>query len=465
MEETLPSVIDFLDTPERDRQPGEYIFNEHEEEYLEEIPEEGAFSYTIRRHPSFASPGLVEIYLSYVDLSEVFSTVQASCVTYVNRKTDANITYEATLELFLKDPGGIVVIHGPSKLGKTVLWKSIIYESERIVLSCSEDKEIKNIYQQILFELDQPIPLQKTVEDTDTSGKEKAAEVALGPSAAAQAKLKLQSSKAKTTSQQETFKYEEHQYNVDTVANELLNKNITLIYENYHRLSPETLRKLSIDLRTLSDGRVNTLFVGIPENPFQIIEFNPELKGRVSFMPFSFWHAEDLQRIALGGQEILRAHFTQSSLDFLSGEAAGSPLLMQFYCYIACLASDITHTQDQDIDIDISQERFGFVMKKWGIQRLDACRPICEFFQVEAKKLSFNFHDLLFDKIKKSKPELSLELKEFDFWPEQKAAINDLMLKLNEYDPTRDIFHLDAKLGILNINDPLFISYVRWILL
>ena len=465
MEVIYPLLIDFLDTPETERSPGIYIFLDEHKQYLKDIPKEW-YSYEIRREPSSGKFGLVDIFSNYADLIEVFSTNRATSSTYVNRSLDENTTFESTLELFMREPGGIVVMYGPSKLGKTVLWKSVIKESKCLVLSCSNERTVNNIYQQILYELKQPFISELTEEITDINEKKKSAEVILGSDRIIGGKIGSESLKGKTEGHQEKHQFPERQNNIDTVTKELSNKNKTIIFENYHRLSNETLQKLCIDLRTLSDNQINTLFVGIPKDPYEMISHNKELEGRVSFIQFTHWNLKDLQGIAKGGQEVLRAYFKEDCMDFLSQESAGSPLLMQLYCFIACLASGVVETQEEDAEINITSKEFLLAMKRWGIQRLRHCERVCEIIQNEAKKISglpMDFLDLLFNEIKKLKPQLSINFNQFNFSSGNKSAVDDLIFNIDKHQITSDLFSFDKKTGEMKINRPTFISYIRWI--
>jgi hypothetical protein len=459
-----PSITEFLDTPENERQRGRYIFYDEEEQYLEQISND-VFSYKVRRYPGIEKPGIVDIYLNYASLADVFSVTSATRATYVSRELKSNITYEATLQLFLREPGGIVVIFGPSKLGKTVLWQSIIDQSECIRLSCSPNITIDSLYQQILYDLSQPYITESAEENINELTKKKSADLTFGPPGS-QAKIGVESEKGKTKGSQKKYEYAQRQYNVDTVVKELSGIDKTIVFENYHRLSLDALRQLCIDLRTFSDSQINTLFVGIPKNPYELTSLNKELEGRVSFLPFSFWTQKELQRIALGGQAILRAYFTQSSLEFISGEAAGSPLLMQLYCYIACVASKVLETQEQEHQIDISADDFSKAIKEFGIQRLEPCKQTCKVLKKEAKNirgLPSDFIDKMFKEIKKSIPQLTMDLRRFKLWPEKKSAVRKLITELNKNEYTLDLFNFDEEQGILNISSPTFLAYVRWI--
>jgi hypothetical protein len=157
---------------------------------------------------------------------------------------------------------------------------------------------------------------------------------------------------------------------------------------------------------------------------------------------------------------------TDNSLDFLAWEAAGSPLLMQLYCYIACLSSGILETQDIEKDVNITADDFSFIMKKWGIQKLESCKPIWDKvtrFSDSTEGIPLTFIKRIMNKLKEADPRLVIDLNKLMFWPKYKKGILDLISKLNTDDDTADIFSLDEEKGSLGIGRPSFISYIRWI--
>ena len=164
---------------------------------------------------------------------------------------------------------------------------------------------LENLYQQLLYNIEHPFIAETSIEDSDTVTSTKEAGVDIGVDII-KAGIKNATSKSKTEGSQKKYTFPTRQYNVDSIASILKEKNKTVVFENYHRLNSETFRQLCIDLRTLSDNLINTLFVGIPNDPYKIIENNSELELRIQFLPFTFWNQADLKRIALGGQEILR---------------------------------------------------------------------------------------------------------------------------------------------------------------
>ena len=53
--------------------------------------------------------------------NSVFSSATFPEYTYVNRKSTGDFTYEERLQMALEQMGYLIVIDGPSKIGKTVL--------------------------------------------------------------------------------------------------------------------------------------------------------------------------------------------------------------------------------------------------------------------------------------------------------------------------------------------------------
>ena len=58
--------------------------------------------------------------------SSVFSSATFPEYTYVNRKSSGDFTYEERLRMALEQRGHLIVIDGPSKIGKTVLCEAVI---------------------------------------------------------------------------------------------------------------------------------------------------------------------------------------------------------------------------------------------------------------------------------------------------------------------------------------------------
>ena len=455
-------ITDFLDLPPHERREGLYFFDPQCEIYFSDIPED-TFYHKIRRPATGDEYGIIEVYLSDISVFEVFSTTKASIPTYVSRDTEENLTYEASILSSLQEPGRTLVLYGPSKLGKSALWSYII-GSDCISISCTPSLTANKLYDQVLYEIENPYASGASRDITDEAEQTEGVSVSIGKKDIGQAQFGKSRSKKHLNGRTRNFKYSERPVSAESVSKELYDKNYALIFENHHRLKPSVLKELCYDIRTFADQNVTTIFVGIPNEPFDIINYNPELMGRTSFLKFNYWNPDELREIAIGGGKALNVSLSEETLGFLTHESAGSPLLMQLYSLIACLASGVTRTQEQFKDVELDQKDFELALNKWGIEILRPCELICEILKKECdavRSIPDNFTSVLFDHLKQSGPTLFINCYDLSFWPLQTRTINALTKRLNRREITKDLLTFNERACTLNIGNPFFISYVK----
>ncbi len=457
-------ITDFLDLPPHERREGLYLFEPEYSSYFSDIPDDTYF-WKIRREAIDDHYGIIDIYLSDIPVSEVFSTARASTPTYVNRNIKESVTYEASILNALKEPGRTLILYGPSKLGKSALWQYVI-GTDCISLSCTPDSFLSQLYKQVLYELKNPYASNILKYSAKKSEHKDSVSVSLGQKYLGQFKLGKEDIEKHERALTEDLKYTDRPVSAASAADELSKENLVLIFENYHRLNKKELEKLSYDIRTFADYNVTTVLIGIPEEPYKIIEFNPELMGRTSFLKFNFWEPDELKKIAAGGAQALNIGFSESALDFLANESAGSPLLMQLYSFIACLSSGVPHNQEQYKIIELDKNDFMLAINSWGIESLSPCELICEKLKntsASIRSLPDDFVEILYQHIRDNYPTLSFYCNEFSCWPMTTRAINALMSRLNKDELTRDLLTFNLRKNELNIGNPFFVSYVRWI--
>ena len=357
------------------------------------------------------------------------------------------------------------MLYGPSKLGKSALWQYVL-GSDRVTLSCTPDLTTQDLYRQALYELEQPYISQKieySSEDTETKD---GVSFSAGYPGLVQAGIGRNKTRKKSNGTDTSFEFPERPLSAETVSEGLSSRRLPLLFENYHRLNRDAFRSLCYDIRTFADKNVTTIFVGIPQNPYEMTEINPELLGRVSFMPFEFWDPRDLRKIALGGQDILNIDFAEQTLDFLTTEAAGSPLLMQLYSFIACMASGVIETQEQSVEVELAYEDFSIAIRDFGIEYLSACGLICERLRRASREYSSvpdNFTDALYGHVKEYGPKLSVNWTDLGLGPLKSQTRKVLINYLNKKELTRDLFIIDQSSDVVKISNPLFLAYMRWL--
>ena len=139
---------------------------------------------------------------------------------------------------------------------------------------------------------------------------------------------------------------------------------------------------------------------------------------------------------------------------------------MQLYSYIACLSSGALHNQEQYKIIELDKNDFELAINSWGIEILRPCELLCEklkYTSVSISSLHEDFVEILYQHIRENDPTLSFSCNEFSCWPMTTRAINALMSRLNKDEITRDLLTFNLRKDELNIGNPFFVSYVRWI--
>ncbi|MEI7460892.1 MAG: hypothetical protein WCK15_15890 [Pirellula sp.] len=456
-------ITDFLD-PRDHGSPvtvGIYTFEAEMRSYLKDI-NDSQWMFRIRREPASThdgKPGLVEVFTRAIELSDVFSTSDANAATYVDREF-AESTYGAVLTLALTDPGKVVLLHGPSKLGKTALWRSTIVDPVEIY--CNGEMSLSQIYEDVLGQLG--VSSVATITRGTSRQQEIAAElsIGIGKDDLAHAGLTTSTSTGKTESEEQEERVYQAAPNARTVAEQLRIAEKTFLFENYHRLSRETFFKLAIDLRVFMDSGVTTVLVGIPDEPYGIVAANNELEGRVNFLDFSFWEINDLRRIALNGQEVLNIEFGHDTLEFLAAEAAGSPLLMQEYCWLTCIANKISRDQAERVTVDLTAEQFQIAFQKLESTKFKhfgriqlRLGEVCGLIPGVAADCIQRISDFL-----KKSPSLCVPLD--DICLSNECCI-EMIAMLNKDGLTKDLFSIDPDSRLLCICRPMYLPYMRWL--
>ena len=449
-------VINFLDLEANDKNEGRYSYEIEEKIYLDDIPE--GFNYKIINEADGIDSGIVEIFFNDRRVSEVFSINSANIPTYVKRKWKNYDTYDASLHLALEDPGQTVVLYGPSKLGKSALWRNLL-STNVILIQCNQFQTLEDIYKSIYDEIQNPQPSQITERQENYIDKSFGSVINSIPLSI---DFKKNKGHKKTTEKQLT--YGNLKMSAQLISKLAYEKNAPIIFENYHRLNDKTFNELCVDIRTISDTRVTTLFVGIPQNPFLFTEINPELEGRIMFMEFLPWKEYELQQIAKSGQEILNIIFDNKTLEFLSKESLGSPLLMQLFSLITCISSGIAARSRDNIEISITRERFKTAIKNYGIQYLAFCKNVLDDFNSISKKVKempTNFSKQIYNYINSDEFNLFIDLNKIFNDSITILDIKKLIKKLNKNARTIDFLIIDEK-NQLRFGNPLAIVYARW---
>lgn len=459
-------IRDFLDVEDSMRSDGDYYFYTYESEYLNDIPPD--FFHKVIKNPSEHGPGIVAIYFKDWKVGDVFSMTKASVPTYVSRSYDdkgySEATYEAILDNSKANPGQTLVLYGPSKLGKSALWKRV-FGNGHILVQCTNRQTLSDIYKTII-EISQKPFLAKSIESDETNENDGIEATLQTGTNILGGKISASKKKGKQKKITKESVYIESNYSAQSICNILKSNPDPIVFENYHRLDKKVLSDLCIDLRTFADENITTLFVGIPNNPYEFIEYNSELSGRIIFLELNPWSDEDLAKIILGGQRILNISFSIETIKFLCIESGGSPILMQLYALIACLATNITNTVRDAINIKLDKNKFKIAVERYAVTYLKPCEQIWKNFLLILKENNEElliFSEKLIEGVKTNHPKLTFSGNDFTEENIDLSTIENIIQVLNKNESTKDILLYNSSKNLLSVVNPLIISYLRWI--
>lgn len=259
-----------------------------------------------------------------VRLFEVFG-IHASLpsLTYVDRSgLDEIFTYYA-------DASKHIVIHGPSKQGKTVLWKNWKNKSKDrwcIQIACTLDSTVQNLLAQILTQLGVPVP--KNIESTLKIGTAEPVAKMLG---------------AEFTRKQEGAFPDLDSELTHLVADSLTKLGARVIFEDFHYLSEDEQRKLSFILKGLGELHCFAMVVGVWPQQNLLTFYNGDLRGRVEEIDIK-WSNNELLKVIENGAHHLNFDIDPDFANQVVADSYGNVGMLQRIMEKVCLKSGITQT-------------------------------------------------------------------------------------------------------------------------
>ena len=127
-----------------------------------------------------------------------------------------------------------------------------------------------------------------------------------------------------------------------------------LIIDNFHYIPKATQKQVVRALKAPIMYGVPVICIAIPSRKFDVIDVERELTGRMASIEMPTWDDAELSVIAKNGFAALNLMVPQPTIEYLAGEAFGSPFLMQDFCRSICQKYSIEYKQKTNIPLDIS---------------------------------------------------------------------------------------------------------------
>jgi hypothetical protein len=270
---------------------------------------------------------------------EVFTPTSPARITFVPRDTTTN----DRLVNALTTPGKQIVIYGRTGSGKTTLLINKLYElyESHIITNCiaglTYDQLLLNAFDQLngFYEAEIVKSKKKTVSPSVEIG-----------SIGIKAKAGLDVTADRQTKHQRVLP---PQMTPQTLARLLGEARCCWVIEDFHKIDPNEKRRLAHGIKLFVDMSdtykdLKIIVIGAEETASQVIEYDSELRNRVSEIHIPLMTAEEIGQIIKRGETLLNVTITPEVKETITRYAAGSASTCHQLCLNLCFSAGINQT-------------------------------------------------------------------------------------------------------------------------
>lgn len=219
---------------------------------------------------------------------EVFPAVGKPNFTYIERDQGEN---EKKLKSGLMNPGQICLLTGPSKTGKTSLYRAVLPQLKRdeLVIRCSRSLTAGELWASALENLN----FERLAEKSSKWGLSTAAKIGVKGEAGWSWVAKVMSTIGFDISVTGEYAIKKEVVRSTLNAKHLIpllkEMPIQLIVEDFHYLEDNSKREIFQQWKAFVDEGVSVLVVSTTHHAMDIARANPDLTGRTRFIDVGKW--------------------------------------------------------------------------------------------------------------------------------------------------------------------------------
>jgi hypothetical protein len=277
-------------------------------------------------------------------ISDVFKSVGQPTITYVKRDSGK---LESTLLSALSESGQLCLITGPSKTGKTTLYREVLKLKGKtpLVVPCDGKSTSDSIWRQALEAVDFD-RIESTIQSSETT-QEVEGEISGGVSWALLAKIsaKLRGVISGTSTDQEARARVLAEPGPDLLIPILKSTNTVLVIEDFHYLDDNQKIILFQQWKRFIDNEVTVLVLGTTHRAIDIARSNRDLMGRIAQIDVGHWEKSDLEQICRQGFRHLGVDISRDQIEVIATEAVGLPIVVQQTCYALFSERNVEYTK------------------------------------------------------------------------------------------------------------------------
>lgn len=268
---------------------------------------------------------------------------------------------EQQLHDALDDGSMLVSISGPSKSGKTVFVEHLLGKDNLVQVTGAGVRSTSDIWIRVFDIIGTPISHSKSAGTsiTGTIGTKGTIE---GNILVAKGKGEVSGSGSYSSQKSET-QTKATDY-LQLLIKELSNTDFVVFIDDFHYIHQEIQSELAKQIKEAIRQGVKFICASVPYHSDDVIRSNPDLRGRILSIDFSYWGSEVLAKIAYKGFHKGEIICRKKMVDKLVAESAGSPQLMQYLCLNSCYEIGVRDVPDEPVDLIYDREIFERVCKR-----------------------------------------------------------------------------------------------------
>lgn len=283
----------------------------------------------------------------------VFTPGTIPDLTYNKRESEE---LEKMVNYQLQVGGKIIILSGPSKIGKTVLINKVLDKTKIVMIQGGELTDETDLMLEILKKLSKLPAEQNTIQTLKTSVSANAtvdSKLSFWSMVGYKIGITVGAEANKTT--QKTFVDDPFERAIDYMIKE----SYTLVIDDFHYINGDLQKKIIRKLKAPLNNGLRVLLALIPSRTEVIVQKEPDMEFRTTVIDVPLWAKEELEYIPEKGFKALGISLDRSIVDDFINNSFSNPFLMQELCsrlmYEYDIASSIDNTQ-QDINIEFDND-------------------------------------------------------------------------------------------------------------
>lgn len=264
-------------------------------------------------------------------LADVFKTVGQPTVTYVKRDSGA---LEQLLNGALNESGQLCLVTGPSKTGKTTLYREVLASRGQVplIVRCDAKLSADQVWLKALEEIDFERVESRSFSELKKLGGEAETGGKVGWPWLAEATARFKGMFSREETEGEIRRRVLAEPGPDLLIPLLKATNYVLVVEDFHYLADREKVALFQQWKRFTDNEVSVLVIGTTHRAVDIANSNKDLIGRVAHVDVGHWGVSDLEMICQKGFGHIKLNVDPDQRKLIASEAVGLPIVVQQTC-------------------------------------------------------------------------------------------------------------------------------------